>query len=148
MKVKDLIKKTDNIQVGGHYAGDVIGTSIMGARMAAKQSKADREAQRKRQASMAASIAEDKDTGKYEPIGEVYVEFQKAIASNPVDNTMLKGVLDELKKEARQRGQRYYDMIDDLMSPLSVEQLQRVAKCEVPLLVAAAEEELSHRLKK
>lgn len=123
MKISEL--------VNGIYVADIIGKSAMGK----TQPKSDKKT--KKIVARAAALTED--------LGQLYAEFHALIKRSDIDDETVHALLKKIEVEAKQRGQTAHSMIDDLMSPLTIEQLKRVIRMGTPTLKAAAREEFAHR---
>lgn len=128
MKISELMT--------GEYIGDIIGMTPMGKKLAQKQDKAKKE--------KAAKVVA-RAGGLTEDLGQLYAEFHTLIKQSDVNDDSVSSLLKKIDAEAKLRGQSSHAMVDDLMSPLSVDELRKVMKLGTAALKAAAREEYSHR---
>jgi hypothetical protein len=120
----------------GEYIGDIIGATPMGKKLAKKQDKKEKQKTTKIVAKAGSLV---------EQLGQLYAEFHALIKRSDVNDDDIKQVLRKIDAEAKARGQTSHDMVDDMMSPLSVEELKKVMRLGTAQLKTAAREEFSHR---
>jgi len=125
MKISELL--------AGEYIGDIIGATPMGKNLVKKRDKAKAD----KVVARAGSLAED--------LGKLYSDFRALIKQSDVSDDNVSAVLQKIEAEAKLRGQTSHAMVDDLMSPLSVDELKKIMKLGTPALKQAAREEYSHR---
>jgi len=114
----------------GEYVGDIIGKTPLGKKLA-------KDKKFKKVVDRAGELVED--------LGQLYSDFHALIQRSDIDDDTVADLLRKIEAEAKARGEQADTMVDDLMSPLSVDQLKKVMKLGTAKLKAAAREEYSHR---
>lgn len=128
----------------GHKIGDIIGKSPVGSSLIGKEKPEEQISIRKSVA--VRRIAHGAFAGQVEqPLGDLYSEFSTWMNKKDIPDDKLAGFLKDLELQATERGQTFHSMMDDMLSPLDVDQLKTLMRIGTPALKHGAKEEYSHR---